>query len=174
MQQSDADLVAAASRGDLFSFGVLYERYYRMAVGIARSRLFDEHLAEDVAQETFAVACRALSTLENGEKFPPWLGTICRRTASRLAKTQQNHEALTDETVPTSNDRLSALQQHIHEVLEQLDETSREIVLLHYFSGLSYKEIADVVDLSTQAIHGRLQRARNKLATILNPSETKQ
>lgn len=174
MQQSDADLVAAASRGDLFSFGVLYERYYRMAVGIARSRLFDEHLAEDVAQEAFAVACRTLSTLENGEKFPQWLGTICRRTASRLAKTQQNHEALTDETVPTSNGRLSALQQHIHEVLEQLDETSREIVLFHYFSGLSYKEIADVVDLSTQAIHGRLQRARNKLATILNPSETKQ
>ena len=51
MQRSDAELVAAACRGDLASFGRLYERHYRMAVGIARSRLSDGHLAEDAAQE---------------------------------------------------------------------------------------------------------------------------
>lgn len=50
LQQSDAELVAAACQGDLASFGRLYERHYRMAVGLASSRLSDGHLAEDAGQ----------------------------------------------------------------------------------------------------------------------------
>ena len=60
MQCSDAELVEAARAGDIDSFRKLYERYYGLAVGIARSRLADQHLAEDAAQETFATACRWL------------------------------------------------------------------------------------------------------------------
>ena len=172
MQRSDAELVAAACRGDLASFGRLYERHYRMAVGIARSRLSDEHLAEDAAQEAFAVAWGTLSTLHDGDSFPQWLGTVCRRTASRLAKGQPKHEPLFEDREPVSDFALAVLRQQVHEALGQLDETSREIVLLHYFSGLSYKDIAGVTNLSTQAIHGRLQRARRKLAEILNPTGT--
>jgi RNA polymerase sigma-70 factor (ECF subfamily) len=173
LQRFDAELVAAASQGDLASFGQLYERYYRMAVGIARNRLSDEHLAEDAAQEAFAVACRTLSTLEKGDSFPQWLGTICRRTASRLAKSQPKHEPLLADLEPVSDAKLAALRQEVHELLGKLDETSREIVLLHYFSGLSYKDIAGVVNLSTQSIHGRLQRARRKLGELLSPKGTK-
>ena len=173
MQRSDAELVAAACQGDLASFGQLYERYYRMAVGIARSRLSDGHLAEDAAQEAFAVACRTLATLQNGDSFPQWLGTICRRTASRLAKGQPMHEPLSEDREPASDFALAMLRQQVHEALGQLGETSREIVLLHYFSGLSYEDIARVVDLSLPAIHGRLQRARRKLAEILDPTGAK-
>ena len=173
MQPLDVDLVAAACQGDLASFGLLYERYYRMAVGIARNRLSDQHLAEDAAQEAFAVACRTLSTLKKRDSFPQWLGTICRRTASKIAKSQTMHEQLSVDREPVSDTKLATLQQQIHEGLGQLDETSREIVLLHYYSGLSYKDIACVVNLSTQAIHGRLQRARGKLARILNPTGAK-
>jgi RNA polymerase sigma-70 factor (ECF subfamily) len=164
----DVDLVAAACQGDLASFGLLYERYYRMAVGIARNRLSDPHLAEDAAQEAFAVACRTLSTLNKGDSFPQWLGTICRRTASKLAKSQPMHEQLSVDREPVSDPKLAALRQQIHEVLGQLDETSREIVLLHYYSRLSYEDIASAMNLSTQAVHGRLQRARSKLAITLN------
>ena len=155
------------------SFGLLYERYYRMAVGIARSRLADVHLAEDAAQEAFAIACRILTTLQDGNRFPQWLGTICRRTASRLALCQPNHEPLSEYAEPFSDYSQTLLRHQVHEAMKQLDETSREIVLLHYFSGLSYTAIADVVDLSTQAIHGRLQRARRKLAEILDSTGTK-
>ena len=84
MQRSDAELVEAACRGDQASFGLLYERHYRLAVGIARGRMSDFHLAEDAAQEAFAIACRTLATLRDPRRFPEWLGTICRRTASRL------------------------------------------------------------------------------------------
>lgn len=173
MPDSDAELVAAACQGDLASFGRLYERHYRLAVGIARSRLSDVHLAEDAAQEAFAVACRTLSALSSGERFPQWLGTICRRTASRLAKGQPAHEPLSEEREPASSDGPAMLRRQVHEALGELDETSREIVLLHYFSELSYEEIAGVLDLSVPAIHGRLQRARRKLGEILDPTGTK-
>jgi RNA polymerase sigma-70 factor (ECF subfamily) len=65
------------------------------------------------------------------------------------------------------------LRLQVHEAIGNLDETSREIVLLHYFSRLSYEDIASVMDLSVQAIHGRLQRARRKLAAVLDPTGTK-
>lgn len=173
MQPSDAELVAAACQGDLASFGQLYERHYRVAVGIARCRLSDVHLAEDAAQEAFAVACRTLATLQDGDRFPQWLGTICRRTASRLAKGQPVHKPLLEGREPASDFALVILRQQVHEALGQLNETSHEIVLLHYFSGLSYEDIAKVVDLSIPAIHGRLQRARRRLAEILAPTGAK-
>ncbi len=168
MQPTDAELVAAACQGDLASFGRLYERHFRMAVGIARSRLSDGHLAEDAAQEAFAIACRTLAILQDGDSFPQWLGTICRRTASRLAKGQPMHEPLSEDREPTSDCALADLRQQVHEALGQLDETSREIVLLHYFSQLSYDEMSRALGVSTASIHGRLQRARKKLAKELD------
>lgn len=170
LDRPDSELVDAACGGDVSSFGELYRRHYAMAVGIARSRLSDVHLAEDVAQEAFAVACRTLSTLKDADRFPQWLGTICRRTASRLAKRQPNQEALSEDREPHNDFAAESSRQDVHEAIQQLDETAREIVVLHYFSGLSYEEIALVVELSTQAIHGRLQRARRKLAEILQPT----
>ena len=68
-----------------------------MALGIARGRLVDVHLAEDAAQEAFAIAGRTLSTLQNGQRFPQWLGTICRRTATKLAKAKSDHLPLVDD-----------------------------------------------------------------------------
>jgi RNA polymerase sigma-70 factor (ECF subfamily) len=144
-----------------------------MAVGIARGRLMDLHLAEDAAQEAFATACRTLSTLQDANRFPQWLGTICRRAASRLASRQPNHEPLSENHEQVDHSSQAVLQQEVQEALSLLDETAREIVLLHYFSGLSHSEIADAVELTPQAVHGRLQRARAKLAELLALAKTK-
>lgn len=171
--ESDSELVDAARQGDLASFGVLYERYYSMAVGVARCRLRDIHLAEDAAQEAFAIACRTLDTLQIEERFPQWLGTICRRTASRLATCQSNHELLTEEHQQTRDLNQVSRCQDVHDALAMLDETAREIVMLHYFNRLTYAEISAVVQLSSQAVHGRLQRARAKMAELLEPAESK-
>lgn len=173
MQPTDAELVEAARRGHLASFGQLYERHYRMAVGIARSRLMDVHLAEDAAQEAFATACRALSTLQDGNRFPQWLGTICRRAASRLATRRSNYEPLSENHHQVDHSGRGVMRQDVQDALERLDETAREIVLLHYFSGLPHSEIAEIVELTPQAVHGRLQRARAKLAELLTLAKTK-
>jgi RNA polymerase sigma-70 factor (ECF subfamily) len=172
LPKSDEELVNAARQGDLASFGMLYDRHYRMAVGVARCQLWDLHLSEDAAQEAFATACQTLGTLQNPARFPEWLGTICRRTATRLAKGQSKFESLTEVHEGASDTVLSGLRRDVHDALSSLDATAREIVMLHYFSRLTYEEIAEVMQLSPQAIHGRLQRARAKMAEFLEPAES--
>jgi RNA polymerase sigma-70 factor (ECF subfamily) len=169
LERSDAELVEAAGRGDIAAFRDLYERHYRMAVGIARSRLADRHLAEDAAQEAFATACRRLALLRDRTRFAEWLGTICRRTASRMARSRTNHRPIEDATVPAApaNDA-SASAARIEQALATLPPPGREVILLHYFSGLTYEEISRVLRITPQSVHGRLQRARRALATELS------
>ena len=85
-ERPDAELVAAAREGDTDSFTELYRRYYAAAVGIAYSTLSDRHLAEDAAQEAFAIVCRDLGRLRRDDKFVHWLNAICRKVACRLVK----------------------------------------------------------------------------------------
>jgi RNA polymerase sigma-70 factor (ECF subfamily) len=172
VQPSDVELVDAARRGDESSFGLLFERHYRLALGIARARLPDFHMAEDAAQEAFVIAWRTLATLRNPRRFPSWLGTICRRTASRLDAGRHSHGPLPDDCGPTGDPDLAALRLQVHDSLQVLDEMAREIVVLHYFSGLKYDEIAQALGLSVQGVHGRLQRARSKLARLLSARDS--
>ncbi|QDT97485.1 RNA polymerase sigma factor [Gimesia aquarii] len=172
MQRSDSELVEAACAGNIDSFRELYERYYSMTVGIAYSRLSDHHLAEDAAQEAFATACRRLSSLRNAEKFPEWLATICRRTASRLARSLTKGNPIIGEPIsPVKVDNIES--ELVHEALAQLSKTEREVIYLHYFSGLSHEDVARALGISPQAVHGRMQRARRKLAVKIPKSEGK-
>ena len=162
MERTDAELVKAAANGDVDSFRRLYERHYGLAVGIARSRLWDRHLAEDAAQEAFAVACRKLHTLQNADRFAEWLGTICRRTARKMLRWQANGRPMKDESAVEAIGE-AAVTAAVRDAMEQLPFAAREILYLHYFSGLSYGEIAQLLGISSQAVHGRMQRARHRL-----------
>lgn len=156
----------AACDGDVDSFRRLYERHFGLAVGIARGRLWDRHLAEDAAQEAFAVACRTLHTLRNGERFPQWLGTICRRTANKMARRQVDGKPIEVEPAGQAVGEEPVVAA-VRDALEQLPAMAREVLTMHYFSGLSYEEIGNSLGLSTQAVHGRMQRARRMLALRL-------
>jgi len=169
---TDEILVAGSCQGDLSSFGQLYERYYRVAVGIARCHLSDVHLAEDAAQESFAEAFRSLAILKDRNRFAQWLGTICRRMASRMALDRRTFKSLEEGMESASAATVCPLHSDVQEALNQLDENSRELVVLHYFSGLSYDELSCLLELSSATIHGRLQRARRKLAKWLKPEDS--
>jgi RNA polymerase sigma-70 factor (ECF subfamily) len=163
----DADLVAAARNGDADSFCELYRRYYAAAVGIAYSALSDRHLAEDAAQEAFAVACRDLGRLRHDDKFVHWLNAICRKVACRLVKWKSRGglpEDLPWAAVAQSGaDRANLVRQS----MQRLSARAREVVVLRYFSSLSHEQIAAVLGISPQAVHSRLCRARRKMADFL-------
>lgn len=168
MQRSDQVLVEAACNGDIESFRELYERHYSRIVAIARSHLHDQHMAEDAAQETFAVACQKLSSLVNGDRFPQWLRTICRRISQRMLKSSRQAASLDHDPPQTSEfsntleteDNTARLQQAV----TRLSLSRREIIYLRYYSNQSYQEIADLLGLTPGAVHGRLRRARRELA----------
>jgi RNA polymerase sigma factor (sigma-70 family) len=164
---TDAKLVEAACGGDVSGFGELYRRHYAAAVGIAYCALADRHLAEDAAQEAFAVACRDLQRLRRAEKFAPWLHAICRKVAHRLAKSKSRCPLPADVASATAaspdGDRANLVRRSVG----RLSEKAREVILLHYFSGLTHEQIAATLGTSPQAVHGRLLRARRKMAEDL-------
>ncbi|MEX2137712.1 MAG: sigma-70 family RNA polymerase sigma factor [Pirellulales bacterium] len=168
MERTDAELVEGACNGDIVSFRELYERHYAMAVAIAKSRLSDPHLAEDAAQEAFATACRRLASLKNPQRFGHWLGTICRRAASRMARSRTNHAPIDDvpiEAAQGNGDGQAAMR--VRRAVARLPAAGRDVIWLHYFSGLSYQQISQTLGITPQSVHGRLQRARRALAEAL-------
>jgi RNA polymerase sigma-70 factor, ECF subfamily len=164
--RTEGELVAAARNGDVEGFGELYRRHYAAAVGVAYCALSDRHLAEDAAQETFVIACRELPKLRQPDRFAPWICTIAKRVAGRMARARRDRGVLEDTAAPTANvgpDHADLVQQAVG----KLPDKAREVVVLHYFTGLSHKEIAASLGLSQEAVHGRLVRARRILADQL-------
>jgi RNA polymerase sigma-70 factor (ECF subfamily) len=173
-ERPDAELVAAAREGDAESFCELYRRHYAAAVGIAYSALSDRHLAEDAAQEAFAIACRDLGRLRHDDKFVHWLNTICRKVACRLVKWKSRgglpddlpwHAPAEngDQAADSPEDRANLVRQS----MQRLSARAREVISLRYFSGLSHEQIAAALGISPDAVNSRLRRARRKMAGFL-------
>ena len=168
VQPTDVELVEAASRGDIDSFGELCQRHYAGITGLAYCILSDRHLAEDAAQEALAVACRDLRRLRTPENFGSWLRGIVKNGAKSMARRRarlflQNDLANRSDDRSTDNGSTEAVRQAVR----QLPKSYREAVVLRYFSGLSYEEIATVLNISPRAVNGRLTRAKRKLAERL-------
>lgn len=167
LDRSDSQLIAASLQGDVRAFQQLYERYWRMAVGVTLCVTRDRHLAEDAAQEGFAMAARQLANLRQVDRFPYWLRSICRRMALRLLK-QRPRTVPLDVEPPAGIDRNTDERRlALLNAINQLEPEGHELIVLHYFSELSYAEISRTLGVTPASIHGRLQRARRKLADLL-------
>ncbi len=167
--QTLPQLVMSAREGDVESFGLLYERYYAAMVGVAFSLLGDRHLAEDAAQEAFASACGDIARLNQPEKFAGWLRRICRNVAIDIVRSRARGAAAVKNLPPkTAGDEDGGHGEAVRQAVLELPPRGREVVLLHYFSGLSHGQIAETLGSSPHAIRGRLFRAKRKLAAKLS------
>lgn len=166
-QEPETILVEAAIKGEPESFSELCRRYYPAMVAIAHSLLGDRHLAEDVAQETFAKAAVKLPQLRQTHKFAGWLASICRNGARDMARQQNGLRAVDEFSTKTAKSESGDSDDAIRQALKQLTEPTRELVYLRYYDGLSYEQISNVLGISEQAINGRLRRAKRKMADYL-------
>jgi len=164
---SETTLVEAAQNGHLESFGALYERYHSSMVALAYSMLADRDLAEDAAQEVFAIACRDLRSLKSKERFAAWLAGICRNTARQMLRSKGKFVARNVRAVAGN----TGIEEHRKDALRravwQLRSAERELIVLRYYDNLPYEQIAQVLDISIQAVNGRLIRAKRKIAKYL-------
>lgn len=165
--RTDAELVEAAQKGGVQSFGELYRRHYAAVVGVAYCAVADRHMAEDAAQEAFVIASRDLSRLRKADRFGPWICTIAKRTAGRMKRSCRESLVLQDTADTNASDPEDPYQDLVRQAVGDLPQRSREVVVLHYFTGLSHRQIATSLGLSTEAVHGRLVRARRMLADRL-------
>lgn len=166
--RTEAELVEAARNGSVEDFGELYRRYYAAAVGVAYCAVADRHLAEDAAQEAFVVASRELVRLRRADRFGPWICTIAKRVAGRMARSRRERGVLQDTMASPMTDSEPHPNDLVRQAVRDLPDRAREVVVLHYFTGLSHKEVAASLGLSMEAVHGRLVRARRILADRLH------
>ncbi len=169
-ESCDEALVEAAQNGHLESFGALYERYHSPMVALAYSVLGDRDLAEDASQETFAIACQNLGTLRRRDKFAAWLASICRNTARNILRSKSKTEAV-DFQERTENENIEEHRRDaIRQAVWKLRPADRELIVMRYYNGFSQAQISNVLDISPQAVNGRLVRAKRKIAKYLKRS----
>ncbi len=165
--KSETKLVEAAVGGDIESFGKLCRRYYGPMVAIAYSVVSDHQLAEDAAQESFARALVSLRKLKNQTRFAPWLAAICRNVAKDMVATKVRQINTDDFSKMAKDNDHNENTSLIRRAIEQLPVSAKELMVLRYYNGLSYEEIASVLGISQAAINGRLTRAKRKMAKYL-------
>jgi len=165
---SETQLVEAAQNGHLESFGTLYERYHGPMVALAYSMLADRDLAEDAAQEAFAIACRHIGDLRSKERFAAWLAGICRNASRQMLRARKRRGVAPEkEAALVRRDYTEERREAIRRAVWGLRKSERELIVMRYFDGFSQAQISQVLDISSQAVNGRLVRAKRKLAKHL-------
>ena len=163
----DEQLAEAAQNGHLDSFGALYERYHSSMVALAYSMLADKDMAEDAAQEVFVIACRDLSNLKSKDKFGPWLAGICRNIARQMHRSKGKVIAQNVSASAENENKKDRWTDTIRQAVWKLPASDRELIVLRYYDNMPYEQIAQVLDISVQAVNGRLIRAKRKIAKYL-------
>jgi RNA polymerase sigma-70 factor (ECF subfamily) len=135
----------------------------------------DKHTAEDILQETFLRAWRAIDQLNETQAAKSWLITILRRENARRFERKQFHlvDIDTVQVVDESNDNEST-QQHrqLHRAITMLATEYREPLMLQIIAGFSGEEIASLLNLNKNTVMTRLFRAKKQLTLIMNSDPT--
>lgn len=167
---SDGDLVRRAQAGEREAFGVLVRRYQRRVFSLGIRMLRNRSDAEDLVQETFLRAFRALDRFDPDRPLAPWLYRITtNRALSSLARRgRRDHEELSPRLAargpnPEEETDERRLAWAVREAVAQLPPEQRAILALRVGEGLSYREIAEVVDVPIGTVMSRLARARETL-----------
>ena len=164
---SDAQLAEAARNGHLESFGALYQRYYSSMVALAYSTLGDKELAIDAAQETFVLACGKIESLKSKDKFGAWLAGICRNVSRQVLRTKAKiTKSITNKSADKIYDE-EYRKEMVNLAVQKLKPAEKELIVLRYYDNLPYEQIAELLDISVQAVNGRLARTKRKIAKYL-------
>jgi len=186
VEQSDLELVRRVQKGERGAFDLLVLRYQHKVVKLVARLLRDPAEAEDVAQEAFVKAYRALGSFRGDSAFYTWLYRIAVNTARNTMASRQrrplDYEAdlsESEQSVVESRMRHGdtpeavALSDEIHRTvngaIEALPEDLRTAIVLREVEGLSYEEIAEAMDCPVGTVRSRIFRAREAIDRSLKP-----
>ena len=186
-REVDQQLVERAQRGDKRAFELLVLKYQRK-LGRLLSRLVrDAGEVEDVTQEAFIKAYRALPSFRGDSAFYTWLYRIAINTAknylvamgrraptatefdSEDAEGFEDGEQLRDINTPESMMMSAEIARTVNDTLEHLPEELRNAITLRELEGLSYEDIATIMNCPIGTVRSRIFRAREAIAERLRP-----
>lgn len=171
--RTDQELVEAARAGNLGAFEELVRRHERFVFGAALRIVKNRVVAEDVAQETFFAAWKAIGTFRGDAQVRSWLYRIATNRALNAVTRQR--EFATEETYIDHPRTASAEEEAIRRVgveelgsaVAQLPDALRQVFILREEQGLSYEEISARLGVPLNTVRTRLRRARLAVADHL-------
>lgn len=185
-QISDQQLVERVQQGDKNAFNLLVAKYQSKVVKLISRYIRNQADVADVTQEAFIKAYRALANFRGDSAFYTWLYRIAVNTAKNYLTSQSRRtpirdieveeaeyfegnnalkESATPENVMISND----IQKVVFATLESLPNELRQAISLRELDGMSYDEIADVMECPVGTVRSRIYRARETIEQALKP-----
>jgi RNA polymerase sigma-70 factor (ECF subfamily) len=166
--ERDRDLVERYQAGDPDAFDDLYRRYFDRLHGYCQRRVGDRHEAEELAQEAFVKALRAMPSFAGERRFYPWMTVIAQRLCidhhRRRARVEPSDVVDLGSVEPDHDALFDAVDhEHLRRALARLAPRHREVLDLREQEGLSYTDIAQRLDVPVSTVEALLHRARKAL-----------
>jgi RNA polymerase sigma-70 factor, ECF subfamily len=185
-EQLDEDLVLRVQQGDKSAFDLLVIKYQHKIIQLVNRYVKDPSEAQDVAQEAFIKAYRALSNFRGDSAFYTWLYRIAINTAknylvSRSRRSSDYQVDIQDAEALENTPQLQGMEtperlllneeiiDTIKTAIDKLPEEMRTAIILREFEGMSYEEIAEAMDCPVGTVRSRIFRAREAIDNKLNP-----
>ena len=184
--ESDQQLVERVQAGDKAAFDVLVRKYQHRVLKLVSRFVSDAAEAEDVAQEAFLKAYRALASFRGDSAFYTWLYRIAINTAKNALVSNRRrpvdfdldlqdpeqydrHARLKEGDTPEGVLLTEEIRSVVEKAMEQLPEDLRTAIVLRELEGLSYEEIAEAMDCPVGTVRSRIFRAREAIDKKLKP-----
>jgi RNA polymerase sigma-70 factor, ECF subfamily len=186
-REVDQQLVERAQLGEKRAFELLVIKYQRKVERLLSRMVRDHGEVEDITQEAFIKAYRALANFRGDSAFYTWLYRIAVNTAKNYLVTQgrraptstefdadeaenfEEADGLRDLNTPESLLMSKQIAQTVNTAIDGLPEELRTAITLREIDGLSYEEIAEIMDCPIGTVRSRIFRAREAVATQLRP-----
>ncbi|EOD55462.1 RNA polymerase sigma factor RpoE [Aeromonas rivuli] len=182
----DEQLVERVQRGDKNAFNLLVKKYQHKVVNLVARYVNNPGDVPDVAQEAFIKAYRALPTFRGESAFYTWLYRIAVNTAKNYITSQGRRppssdveadeaeyyaggEALQEVATPENLALTDEIKRTVFAAIEALPEDLRTAITLRELEGLSYEEIAEIMDCPVGTVRSRIFRARDAIDKKLKP-----
>ena len=170
---NEASLIRQAQRGDRKAFAELVHRHREGVVGMVYRMVGDVHLAEDVAQDTFIRAWNSLPRYKPVSPFRNWLLRIASNRTMDLLRRERETMDIEDLSIPSAANGPEAAvlgserATQVQHAIMKLPAASRVVLILREYQGLSYQEIASLLNIPKGTVMSRLNYARKKLQQTL-------
>ena len=182
----DQKLVVRVQKGDKTAFDLLVRKYQHKVAKLVSRYVRDRREVEDVTQEAFIKAYRAIGGFRGESAFYTWLYRIAVNTAKNYLESQsrrppgsdmeiegaeliESGEGLRDQATPERQMLTDEIATTVHRVLELLPPDLRTAITLREIEGMSYEEIAEVMDCPIGTVRSRIFRAREAIDQELRP-----
>lgn len=184
--ESDIDLVRRAQRGDKRAFDLLVLKYQQKVAGVVSRYLRDQADIQDVVQEAFIKAYRALPKFRGDSAFYTWVYRIAINTAknylvsksrrppgsdvdAEVAEQLDVGECLQTRATPEDQLMMQEIESAVWEAINSLPDELRTAITLREIDGMSYEEISQAMDCPVGTVRSRIFRARETIDSVIQP-----